>query len=158
MIFRTVVLKRSSAIQTEKQNKKERRKTYCMLKVRQKFRINLDLVQLLRRCSASSFSMNDSEQGIFGGYLRKDEEGLKETIIIKANYYYSLCWCQESCSNPQSKILLNWCMNRQAQKQRFSLCAMVQIYPKCWRENVTWSETKASWSSNLSNQGWREVA
>lgn len=32
---------------------------------------NLALVQLLRRFSASSFSVNESEQGILGGYLRK---------------------------------------------------------------------------------------
>lgn len=56
---------------------------------------NLDVVKLLKRFSASSFSMNDSEQGIIGRYLRKDEEDLTETIIIKADssyyYYYSLC-------------------------------------------------------------------
>lgn len=46
---------------------------------------NLDVVQLLKRSSASFFSMNDSEQGIIGGYLSKNEEDLTETIIFKAD-------------------------------------------------------------------------
>lgn len=78
---------------TNRETKQKKEEDLVYIEGQAEVQNNLGVVQLLKRFSPLSFSMNDKEQGIIGGCLRKDEEGLTETIIIQADSddQYSLC-------------------------------------------------------------------